>query len=233
MNYPVGFPGHRDTDGNELTLIGPNPFVREAAEVLKPGSNVLDYGAGYGYNSMYLADLGHFVVSVDINRGYLEDGQKMTAALGATAAKNIVRVQGDLRAPMVRPNFDAVVMTNVLQFIPRSEAMRAVLGMERLTKPNGLHIVSAYIGTPEDQKEKPNLNLYKPGELAAFYSSAGWHIWEHREHLKPLEYGVDENGNSKAYVHSQAYMIARKPTARRARITSYMNGNRQIIRPET
>ena len=71
-------------------------------------SRALDYGAGTGRNSLYLANLGIEVLAVDQN---IEELEKL-----AINNKMVHPGKADLRDWGIQGKFDLVVATNVLQF---------------------------------------------------------------------------------------------------------------------
>jgi len=191
------------------TFIGQSPLLDMAVAQLEPNSLVLDVGSGNGRNSLYLADLGHQVMALDIAPEYLLDLERQALSLGRIAAQNILPVVGDISEPMFREDmFDIVVANYVLQYVDKP----IVHDLQDLTKPGGLNVVEAYIGTPDQQSAKRQWSLYEPGELKALYQQAGWEIRGHSETLRPFSIHTDElSGKITSLVSSSTKLIAKKP----------------------
>mgnify|MGYP000910872821 FL=1 len=84
-------------------------------------SRALDYGAGTGRNSIYLANLGIEVLAVDQD---IEDLEKL-----AINNKLVYPVKADLRDWEIQGKFDLVVATNVLQFFDNDTATRCLMNI--------------------------------------------------------------------------------------------------------
>lgn len=93
-------------------------------------SRALDYGAGTGRNSIYLADLGIDVLAVDQN---IEELEKL-----ATFNQRIRPLKADLREWKIQDKFDLVVATNVLQFFDNDTAIRCLNDMTNCLNSNGV-----------------------------------------------------------------------------------------------
>lgn len=93
-------------------------------------SRALDYGAGTGRNSIYLADLGIDVLAVDQN---IEELEKL-----ATFNQRIRPLKADLREWKIQDKFDLVVATNVLQFFDNDTATRCLMDMTNCLNSGGV-----------------------------------------------------------------------------------------------
>ena len=93
-------------------------------------SQALDYGAGTGRNSLYLANLGIEVLAVDQN---IEELEKL-----AIDNKMIHPVKADLRDWEIQGKFDLVVATNVLQFFDNDTATRCLNDMTNCLNSGGV-----------------------------------------------------------------------------------------------
>ena len=93
-------------------------------------SRALDYGAGTGRNSIYLANLGIDVLAVDQN---IEELEKL-----AINNKMIHPVKTDLRNWEIQGKFDLVVVTNVLQFFDNDTATRCLKNMTNCLNSGGV-----------------------------------------------------------------------------------------------
>ena len=93
-------------------------------------SRALDYGAGTGRNSLYLANLGIEVLAVDQN---IEELEKL-----AINNKMVHPVKADLRDWGIQGKFNLVVATNVLQFFDNDTATRCLMDMTNCLNSNGV-----------------------------------------------------------------------------------------------
>lgn len=93
-------------------------------------SRALDYGAGTGRNSIYLADLGIDVLAVDQN---IEELEKL-----ATFNQRIRPLKADLIEWKIQDKFDLVVATNVLQFFDNDTATRCLMDMTNCLNSGGV-----------------------------------------------------------------------------------------------
>lgn len=93
-------------------------------------SRALDYGAGTGRNSIYLANLGIDVLAVDQD---IEELEKL-----ATFNQRIRPLKADLREWKIQDKFDLVVATNVLQFFDNDTATRCLMNMTNCLNSGGV-----------------------------------------------------------------------------------------------
>ena len=108
------------------------PIVVAGAKFLQDyaKSRALDYGAGTGRNSIYLANLGIDVLAVDQN---IEELEKL-----AINNKTLHPVKADLRNWEIQGKFDLVVATNVLQFFDNDTATRCLNDITNCLNSNGV-----------------------------------------------------------------------------------------------
>ena len=108
------------------------PIVVAGAKFLQDysKSRALDYGAGTGRNSIYLANLGIDVMAVDQD---IEELEKL-----ATFNQRIRPLKADLREWKIQDKFDLVVATNVLQFFDNDTATQCLKDMTNCLNSNGV-----------------------------------------------------------------------------------------------
>ena len=189
---------------NELTA---DPYIREIEDILPPNSLVLDMGSWEGHNGSYLAERGHRIVSVELDRAVALRGAKIKNALGRTLLNSFVN--GDMLYPMFADEtFDAVISTIALQdLVPKNRAIAALQGIFDLTKPGGLNLTRVYIGTELQQRIKAEkYSVFGPGELQERYSGQGWEFVKPPFQTPgPLELNPDGS------ISSVSQVFARKP----------------------
>ncbi len=187
--------------------LAPDPGVRLLSEQHLPsGSRVLDAGAGRGRNALYLASAGHDVVATEQDDEYLAEMNR-AKDLGSTALKFTV-AKDDICNPSVeQASFDAVFVTRVLQELPsKSHANTALNALTRITRPSGLHIITAYVGSLDEQETMSHRVIYNPNELRDSYRSRGWSILHAKTVLRPLT-----TIEGRPIIKSYDEIVAKKP----------------------
>ena len=108
------------------------PIVVAGAKILQDcaKSRALDYGAGTGRNSVFLANLGMDVLAVDQD---IKELEKLTIT-----NQRIHPLKTDLRDWEIQDKFDLVVATNVLQFFDDNTATCCLKDMTNCLNSNGV-----------------------------------------------------------------------------------------------
>lgn len=121
--------------------IDPNDFLRAEAGRIARG-NVLCIADGEGRNGVYLAGLGHAVLSVDLSSVGLQKAEKLAAARGVQIR---TRVADLAEWPIEVERWDGIVSI----FCHMPAAMRAQVHQRVVAglKPGGVFILEAY--TPD------------------------------------------------------------------------------------
>ncbi|WP_020376039.1 class I SAM-dependent methyltransferase [Sulfobacillus thermosulfidooxidans] len=128
-----------------------------AAEMLK-GLRVLDLGIGTAYGTAYLAQYAEHVTGIDI------DSSAVNAAKLQYPLSNVTFVTGDIvQLHFDAESFDAVVMFEVIEHIPKEQHQAIFDEIRRILKPDGLFLMS----TPDHDRTKhfAEKNPYHIGEL--------------------------------------------------------------------
>jgi len=108
---------------------------------LRPGALVLDLGCGGGPASLYLSKHGCTTVSADLS-------EAMVRACKRRGLEDVVRL--DLEdLPFARHAFDAVWAHTSLLHVPKERLSRALEGIARVLKPDGVLFVALREGTTE------------------------------------------------------------------------------------
>jgi ubiquinone/menaquinone biosynthesis C-methylase UbiE len=118
-------------------------FWHHAEDGLQPGSRILDFGAGTGWDAEHFAALGHHVTAYDLSGGMLERLRERCA--DAVAAGRVVTIAGTLDelADALRgaEPFNRVICNfAVLSMIPDPARVLGVLA--RVLRPGGRVLIS-------------------------------------------------------------------------------------------
>lgn len=147
----------------------PSQLVKRFAESLEYGPlYVLDAGCCTGRNSRYLASLGHSVIGLSLDMDELKTARD-------NAPETARFIAADVRCMPLHSSFDVILMNEVMHQLPKSEEKFVINSLKKITKPNGFHVISDYIG------DKPN--ALNPGELYGLYAEPGWKILDYYEDL--------------------------------------------------
>ncbi len=151
----------------DASPLPPSPFVRQFAEKLHYGRlDILDVGCCMGRNAIYLAQQGHTVIGVGDNVEELQVAQ-------AHATGNVHFIAGDACRLPLRKQFDVVLFNEVLHLLDGYDSKGIIRALGALTKPDGFHVVSDYMGDKD--------NALDPFELRGLYSGGNWKILEYQE----------------------------------------------------
>lgn len=181
----------------------PADFVRRHAPRLPPAARVLVPADGEGRNGVYLASLGHTVVTTEVSEAAIAKSRRLAEARGVTLTHGRVDLRG-WTWPVA--DFDAVVAVFV-QFAPPDERRALFEGLKQATRPGGLVLLHGY--TPEQLA----LGTGGPRDAAHLYTTellrdafADWAI----EHLEAYRRTLDE-GEGHRGPSALIDLVARRP----------------------
>ena len=120
----------------------PEEDVKAWAETLKPGSRILDLGAGVGRHTLWLANEGHQLVALDA----APDG--LAAIDKAGGAETVLSRMDTL--PFEDTSFDHVLSWNVIYHGNEDVLLRTIGEIRRVLKPGG-----TYLGTMLSKRRIP------------------------------------------------------------------------------
>ncbi|TCK01630.1 tellurite methyltransferase [Volucribacter psittacicida] len=176
--------------------------VRNAADLFKANSQVLDLGCGQGRNSLYLALLGHQVTALDHNPNSI-------AFLQQTAEKENLAIQTalyDINLANIQQQYDVIISTVVLMFLDRHAIPQIIANMQDHTKSGGYNLIVAAMSTEEVPCPLPFSFTFAENELKNYYQ--GWELVKYNENMGEL-HKTDEQGNR--IKMKFATLLARKP----------------------
>lgn len=205
------------------------PFLMEHCGLA--GQTVLEFGAGTGGLSVAMVQAGvarvHAVEPVELN---CETGRWRTRAYGLDGAIHFHHVLNTRHLQFADGQFDAVVCSSVLQYVPDAGERNILLTeMARLTRPGGLLIVcgsgnSFYPAGPHSSKWWSNL---MPSRAARFGYNRGISYWELNRTLRPLGFSTFSQG-SKAVQRWRNRSLAHRKVVYRLAISAIIGGFRPV-----
>lgn len=185
------------------------PIINKLADRLrvKGAADVLDIGTGDAGTALYLARMGHRVLSITNDMTEVVQARSAADDIGVAEHCEFQYMDAvDLFTSLNHHRFDAVVMTNVLQEFPRSRQIDLIDHAKRITRSGGLHVVSGYVVDHALGGSDRYKNALAPGQLLSYYShDPGWGILEYQED-EPNRY----ESAGMQLVNSHADLIARK-----------------------
>ncbi|NLE96459.1 MAG: methyltransferase domain-containing protein [Propionibacterium sp.] len=120
----------------------PNGFLREQAKLLRPNSRVLCVGDGEGRNGVYLASLGHDVVSLDASGVGLGKARALAERRGVEIETWHVDLEHYLGLGDPEQPWDAVV--HIFCHLPPRLRRDVALGFTAQTRSGGRLLYEAY-----------------------------------------------------------------------------------------
>lgn len=201
----------------------PAPLILELLQSLTVrGRAVLDIGSGEGKNAAALASAGARVVAVEYSAAALATASRHWPQpvqwLRADAARLPFWHAADSATP---PPFDVVVMQGLLDCFPTvGQAVNVANVAKRLTKPDGLHVVSLF-----NNRRQTGLSTAHPGVLhwmpyhesiLHFYSVRGWQVLPAT--VEDYDYYLPHPPNFAPHTHSITRFIAWKTRGSAPRI---------------
>ena len=172
----------------------PEEFTSEFISLIRPGSRILDMGAGIGTFSQMFADKGALVTAVDI---------KIREGLDENIASKKLKVEEFV---MHNSNdiYDVAFMRNILQFLDKEWVFEILFPWldEHLTR-GGVVGIETFYKEPMPPFDHALRSLYTIRELAEHFL-----LWQELYSEQYEEYGPDMSGNFRQFFLSD--LIVRK-----------------------
>ena len=118
----------------------PNAFLRDHADLVKPGAKVLSLADGEGRNGVFLAERGCDVLSMDFSARALQNAEALARKRGVT-----LRIEeADVTTwPFPEEGYDVVVAI-FIQFLPPAPREALFANIRKTLKPGGLLLMQGY-----------------------------------------------------------------------------------------
>ena len=120
---------------------------------IAPGMRVLDFGGGATLPVFYLAERGCEVMSVDINRQFVDATNALAARRGWKLSANLTNLC-EAPAPPEWGTFDRVLSFCVIEHLPRAAQIPTMKKLAGLLRPGGIMVVTFDFG-PDAPSEWP------------------------------------------------------------------------------
>ena len=183
-------------------LTAPHSEVQEVMRHIQ-GGDALDLGCGRGRNSIYMHHAGMRVTAVDHSETAIAKLREIIAA--EASCRGIETALYDISTAAIERDYDLIVSTVVLQFIPRAAIPAVIANMQERTRPGGLNLIVAPMSTSDHPCPIDWPFTFGENELADFYAS--WTTVRYNEEMGTF-HRKDEHGNF--YRARFATLIARR-----------------------
>ncbi len=162
-------------------VIAAMPYLR--------GGKALDLGCGNGRNSLYLNLKGFAVQGYDRNSLSIAN---LNRIIDAEQLSNIRADEQDLSSLVIEGDYDFMLSTVVMMFLPPATVPNLIRQMQQHTKEGGVNLIVSAMDTADYPCNVGFPFCFKENELLNYY--AGWDIVKYNEHVGEL-HKLDEQGN--------------------------------------
>lgn len=165
---PVAENTAKDNDnhqGEEINL--GSPVLEAALKKLAMAGNILDYGCGDGWASLYLAEAGaEYVTGIEPAISGVRAARKKARANGMQDKTEFLIGMGELLDDMAQESVDGLFVCNVFDVVPEHVCRRILIRLQRVLKSGaeGIVCINPYI---EDimNGERPVTEITVNGEI--------------------------------------------------------------------
>ncbi|KFZ36697.1 tellurite resistance protein TehB [Shewanella mangrovi] len=153
------------------------------------GGKALDLGCGNGRNSLYLNLNGFEVQGFDRNSLSIANLNRIIGEEGLT---HINASEQDLADLLIEDDYDFILSTVVMMFLPENTVPQLIRQMQQHTKAGGLNLIVSAMDTADYPCTVGFPFRFKENELLNYY--ADWDVIKYNENVGEL-HKLDENGN--------------------------------------
>jgi tellurite methyltransferase len=173
---------HRDNVYGEQ----PDPIV-ESIPIHIQGGQALELGAGYGRNSIYLAEKGFNVTAIDFS----ETGIKKLKKQAETKGLKIRASVADATQYDFNTDYDVIVNSFMMQHMNREDGLALIKKFQDHTLPGGLNALLVFTQDSDFYKNELYGDFYPAkDELRKLYKD--WEVLSYNEYeTKALQTGPD------------------------------------------
>lgn len=187
-----------------------SPFGEGALQIVqdilkyKKSGRVLDLGAGYGRNALFLAKQGFEVTAVDRSKIGL-------SRLATEAEKENLKInifEEDIAKFNFKENYDVILVNFVLHDLEKQRALELLSKIKAATAPQGLNCLTVFTNDGDFYRANPKTeNFYpNPGELKEFY--ADWRVLDWKEEIRRA---YEKRANGERMRNLVSYLLVQKP----------------------
>ena len=157
----------------------PVPLVEKVLNCINSG-RAIEFGAGEGRNSLFLASKGFQVTAIDISSAAIEKIKER-----AEAERIVVDAKvADITQLEPTDTYDLVVCTFTLHHLARNQALDFLEKMKRCTRSGGFNLVTSFTKSGDFYRKNPNTdkfyldehelkNLYSDWEVVTYFEKEG------------------------------------------------------------
>lgn len=148
----------------------------------------LDLGCGQGRNSLYLAERGFELTSVDLNQMSIDGLMEIAAKEGL---RNIQAQAYDINQAAISERYDLIISTVVLMFVQQDRIEAIIENMQAQTNVGGYNLIVSAMSTEKYPFDGFSCT-FAEGQLSGLYQD--WKILHYDENVGEL-HRLDADGN--------------------------------------
>jgi tellurite methyltransferase len=176
----------------------PSHFAHVVRDFVSPGARVLEVGCGEGRDSVFFAEHGCDVTSLDVSAAGLAKAERLARAHGV----RVRWVRGDAAADIPRGPYDLVYSCGAIHYVPRSRRAHLFSRLKTETAPGGHHFHVVFTDRRVHVEMEEEIDYFTLGELQDAY--ADWAVLG----LEPGLITCAQDGTR--HTHSVEMLFARK-----------------------
>lgn len=180
----------------------PVPLVVKILDYIKSGKTI-EFGAGEGRNSLFLASKGFQVTAIDISPIAIKKiGER------ATVEKIILKTEiANMTQFEFSDDYDLIISTFTLHHIARGKAIEFVQKIKQHTKFGGFNLITSFTKNGDFYKLNPNTNKFylSENELKNLYQD-----WDVMNYFEKGSKALAKNPDGTAMSNVFAGIIAKK-----------------------
>jgi len=181
----------------------PSDFAHAMGELVSPGARVLEVGCGEGRDSVFFAERGGDVTSLDVSAAGLRKAERLARAHGV----RVRWVCGDAARDIPGGPFDLVYSCGAIHYVPRNRRAGLFARLKAETAAGGYHFHVVFTDLRVHVEMQEQIDYFTVGELQSAYDD--WAILG----SEPSLITCAQDGTR--HTHSVELLVARKAHATR------------------